>query len=595
MKRFLWFLMVMILSAATLFGCTTVNTTSEANKMTDSAKTNPGTEQPLTQSADSATDNVSSSSTEQQAAAVKDVADDEEYIIKLSDDEDTQAKQAEKEHLNIHVLSLTENAIQISIDDITPAELAKLSYTLEGADTAPQISLFGNEIHIQGLTAAMPYALKIAGNERTGEVDFKTFSPDLDNELRYFIDLYNYRSGLVNITIIGENPRHETITFVNRNDNFAFYNVTDDHHLDTYTENTMTIDRKYDFFRTTYQRKMDLAAKEEIGGFTGLLTPVWFMSDFEDLIVEPDGYAPKNLVAVTVLLPSEEWSNQVGLTETPYNHLFTTDNMELINREGIYAYRTDRFRYATQMIGRIEVRVVTQKTVPKENADMLFDIFKRLGSLWGGYPDLDYYVFFSPQCNNISLTAGEFTHSSAYNYDNTTIFDASSFIHANYHIWNAFGNGLDLDDSNFPFWVEGFTCYYQGLLTEEFMNTETSNGLKENYERVLQAEKEGLDTSMFSDSFTKFEWAYVKGPVMAYLLDQEIYARSNGQHRLSDALKIVWRQAEEANDLSITYSDIISATNTLIDEPINTWWKTYLVNNTPLPEDEQIDFKPIGE
>jgi predicted metalloprotease with PDZ domain len=242
---------------------------------------------------------------------------------------------------------------------------------------------------------------------------------------------------------------------------------------------------------------------------------------------------------------------------------------------------------------------------------------------WGELP-YDRYVFMllvgegqrggleHARCNVSAVEPNAFSDKSAAQGMLTLL------VHEYFHTWNIKRirprelGPFDYSNENYTrmLWLaEGVTSYYDDFLTyrcgflmrDEFLHTISQQHLGR-LDRIPGRFAMSVRDSSFlawvklyslsPDMNNRFPSYYLKGGIVAMLLDLYIIAQSNGTKKLEDGLKILWELYKTRPELGVTEDEIISAIEFATGIQVRTQLLEWLNGTVELPYNEL--FAPFG-
>lgn len=217
-------------------------------------------------------------------------------------------------------------------------------------------------------------------------------------------------------------------------------------------------------------------------------------------------------------------------------------------------------------------------------------IVETVGAIFGEVP-YDRYVFFVYAGAN--LTGGlEHARCSVNMTDLGALTNATKaksllalLCHEYFHVWNVkrirpreYGPFDYTREVYSPMlWLaEGFTSYYDDLLAyragfysqEEYLDLLARDHIGKLLHVPGRRAMSVRDSSLLAwvklyaqspDGVNRFPSYYLKGGVIALLLDLTIIARTEGKYRLDDVMRVLWRRYRERPDIGVTEEEVFDA------------------------------------
>jgi len=221
-------------------------------------------------------------------------------------------------------------------------------------------------------------------------------------------------------------------------------------------------------------------------------------------------------------------------------------------------------------------------------------VYAKLCEIWGGGFGGDDYTIMVVDDSEHWIYAGEWTTGQGFStvYVNYTILDGL-LVHQMYHCWNAWKLGIgfcgEQEFTDNPgnlvssFWDEGWNNFYcDKVLTElGFTDHDLMKGYYSMYATVRDSSQ---DVPMLEYRHgTDHIWIHeAKGPLLAYLLDQEIRTESNDVYSLDDVLKYEWERWSVGGKHSSYQIVIDFIRDDLGVDTIDSWWERYIIANEPM-------------
>lgn len=252
----------------------------------------------------------------------------------------------------------------------------------------------------------------------------------------------------------------------------------------------------------------------------------------------------------------------------------------------------------------------------KRAAADLEKIVKEHRGMWGFLP-FKRYVFLCvfrrgagglEHCNSTLLTTSAAAMRTQTSYLSWLNFVSHEYFHAfNVKRLRPVELGpfdYDKEPRTTGLWVaEGFTCYYDGLLTtragrgtpKDFLARLSGNinRLQQSPGRLEQTlEQASLDvwTSSFSGlgGGSKTVSYYVKGPIVAFLLDAKVRRETKGAKTLDDVMKLAYQRYSGAK--GFTAEQFRQTTEEVAEADLRAWFKKAVGSTEELDYAEALDW-----
>jgi len=265
----------------------------------------------------------------------------------------------------------------------------------------------------------------------------------------------------------------------------------------------------------------------------------------------------------------------------------------------IYAYDRHVFKKQTEDIEGIDVSVILQDTIHDKYFGAMLSVFSRLCQIWGGGFGRDNYAVMIVDDDERWINAGEWTTGQGF----STFYDeivGKLLVHQMYHCWNAWKLGIAFCEAQrftenpgnwvSRLWVEGWNDFYcDRVLTElGFIDHDVMKAYYSMYE-VLRDTSQDVPMVEYKHGIDHIWIHEAKGPLLAYLLDQEIRTQSESAYSLDDVLKYEWERWSVAGHYSSYHIIVDFIRDGLGVDTIDTWWQKYIVENYPMYR-EGFDF-----
>lgn len=268
---------------------------------------------------------------------------------------------------------------------------------------------------------------------------------------------------------------------------------------------------------------------------------------------------------------------------------------------------TEYYTYRKPMHGR-EMRVAFNRELTEVGeqirgnfANYAFNIWNHYWNIFQGYPFPDYTILFR---NGPVTWEGE--HGAGYEVPpdivpNCEYFSAAA--HGIFHSWLSGGNGgINPADRKRDLWfIEGFSSYFD--LRAYFLyrkNVEPVDDFIDDYNVIMgwsvkyyltniKGTEDDIPTIEMGYKWDKTEKAgyfYVKGRLIAYLLDKRMTEDGSG---LDQLMRFMFQNFDHGLKFYTT-EDILNAVNVITGQDYTQFFDDYIYGNAPLPLDESTRF-----
>lgn len=479
------------------------------------------------------------------------------------------------------------------------------------------------DVVLTGLTEEQSYEI---GIRRTGEQEtnwlasfrtFKRFEEGL--QLFYWLDLTKPETHKVGVKIFGYYENLDNLSFID--DGFHYsggeVNASDFNFI---SSPEISVEFKDDdkeilfdlsgittgFFALSYLSDRGFISKNG-NWLYGFFDEEFLMASNEMLLYKPNNDSIDSLKTENNKLCglhlyakiNEGWSFVPGWEESLFDiftfHPYYVDQIgEFFLAGGVFAYKEDAFNviYLPESKSNFQV-IATKKGHPALADDIvkLYQIYVEIFDKEFELPshtimispppdDDDSYVIGGPEWLNGN------GNSSPYYGKHT--FEGTA--HGLYHLWNGWRNSISWDEQgpNWGFWIEGFNDFYVDKVLNKHnfqsFDYEEHSYLKGAYRAYSKYRGTDEDLPILyggAHEHLPNNLEYNKGATLAFLMEKEILAKSNGKITLDDLVKHLYIQYDVAGTTG-SYEEMLLFFRAQVDGGIDDWWQAYLLNNEPV-------------